>query len=336
MRPRNKKRLFKLLTVAIVLLALEGGARLLEAFSDKLPGPYELHYGERPGFELGTEVQSYDRVVAVNAGGYIGTYYPPERAPDTFRIVLLGDSMSFGFGVDYEQSWAYRLEQGLNRVASRRIELLNFSVPGFNTYMEYESYRQLAVRYRPDHVLVGYYPNDAAVGERHLPNIWRNCPLDLPGWWQAAGVAAEYSGLVRVIHDLVCLWRFGQPGNLTAHQLVIDPEFPGFRCSMFWLGQLQRELDRDGIGMAVIQIPFLDRRDAPGGDPEARAQEYLARLLEWKGFHGINLYPGTVGRDVMSMRLPDTHPNAAGHRMLAELLLERRHELGLPADLLRH
>ena len=119
---------------------------------------------------------------------------------------------------------------------------------------------------------------------------------------------------------------------ISEHWRVIDPEFPGFRCSMYWVEELKRELDAAGVGLTVVQIPFLDRRDVPE-DPEAAVQETLARALAARGVRSVNLYPGTVGHDVMSMRLPDTHPNAAGHRLFAEILLAQREALGLPAAL---
>jgi hypothetical protein len=90
---------------------------------------------------------------------------PPEKAAGTFRIVGLGDSSMFGWGVDDDETYLTRLTQRLTEHFSPvRWEALNTVVPGYNTVMEVETLRRRALHYGPDLVLVHYVGND-----RRLP-----------------------------------------------------------------------------------------------------------------------------------------------------------------------
>src|SRR5262249_56058174 len=47
-----------------------------------------------------------------------------------FRIVVLGESSTFGYGVKDEETYPYQLEQQMNaRSAGRRVEVLNLGLP---------------------------------------------------------------------------------------------------------------------------------------------------------------------------------------------------------------
>jgi hypothetical protein len=107
--------------------------------------------------------------------------YDPEKAPGTFRILVLGDSVTFGHGAIFETTYPYLLEQRLETWRPDvRWEVWNLGVPGYNTRQELLHLQDVAARYAPDLVIVGFYPNDFTGNE----------PQPVPGWAQTTASRA--------------------------------------------------------------------------------------------------------------------------------------------------
>ncbi len=87
--------------------------------------------------------------------------YPVERRPNSVRIIGIGDSGMFGWGVEQDQDYLAVLESNLNaRADGVAYEVLNTAVPGYNTQLEVESLRSKGLAYQPDIVIVGWCEND--------------------------------------------------------------------------------------------------------------------------------------------------------------------------------
>jgi GDSL-like lipase/acylhydrolase family protein len=87
--------------------------------------------------------------------------YQLAKGPTTFRILVLGDSVTFGHGSVYEHTYPYLLEQ---RLEAWRPEIdwqvWNAGVPGYNSAQELGYLRRVGAAFQPDLVIVGFYPND--------------------------------------------------------------------------------------------------------------------------------------------------------------------------------
>src|SRR5262245_5643501 len=86
----------------------------------------------------------------INSQGLRDHEYTRRKEPGTFRIVGVGDSSLFGWGVPVEDGGLKVLERRLNeKSGARKFEVINFAVPGYNTAMESETFVQRCLEYAP-------------------------------------------------------------------------------------------------------------------------------------------------------------------------------------------
>jgi hypothetical protein len=87
--------------------------------------------------------------------------YALEKTPQTIRILVLGDSVTFGHGAVYEATYPYLLEQRLRQWRPElEWQVWNLGVPGYNTSQELAYLNRVGATYRPDLVIVGFFEND--------------------------------------------------------------------------------------------------------------------------------------------------------------------------------
>ena len=110
-----------------------------------------------------------DRVIEyrVNADGFRGPRVPRERTPGVPRVVALGDSFTWGTGVQEDGTWPRQLERALEaRRVGSEVEVLNWGVEAYNTLQEAAFLEWQHPQWRPDLVLVCAYINDASGEQR--------------------------------------------------------------------------------------------------------------------------------------------------------------------------
>jgi hypothetical protein len=87
--------------------------------------------------------------------------YSLEKGPSTFRILVLGDSVTFGHGSVAEHTYPFLLEQKLKAWRPDvDWQIWNLAVPGYNTSQELAHLLQVGPSYTPDLVIVGFFDND--------------------------------------------------------------------------------------------------------------------------------------------------------------------------------
>ncbi len=123
----------------------------------------------------------------VNRDGHRGPR-AGERGRPVLRIAALGDSFTFGYGVQEEQAWPRRLEQLLReRAQGGGVEVLNLGVGGYGTAQEARLLRRRWEALRPDLAIVALYvgndPADDAreTARRAAAASQRPAAADAPG-----------------------------------------------------------------------------------------------------------------------------------------------------------
>lgn len=100
--------------------------------------------------------------VGTNGHGFRGEPVDVEKPVGVHRIVMLGDSITFGNAVEWNETFSFILQQMLNeRAGSRKFEVLNLGVSGYNTRQELATLSELGLRYSPDLIVLNVCLNDS-------------------------------------------------------------------------------------------------------------------------------------------------------------------------------
>jgi hypothetical protein len=233
--------------------------------------------------------------VRINSRGYRGPEYPWD-APGGFRILGLGDSFTFGFGVLEDDTYLARMERAL---ADRHVEVINTGLAGMGPDNEARLLAADGPGLRPDLVLVGFFAGndlvDALVGDDRM---------------------RLQDGLPAVDDGLLAAWyRPLRPGRLLPRPLTSSPSSLGlplpFKSSLrqhshayrFLTGQVGRlRLAWQVRGEAAPPVPpapeltpfhqeaFCLRRYPPEFDLAwTRTEAALGAIKSWCDAHGARL-----------------------------------------------
>ena len=166
------------LTLAVALFAVECTSRF--AFpqwapvgGDRAYWEYDetLGWAHRPNQAGRFEFEDFSADVLINSAGLRDEERPLERIPGKKRMLLLGDSATWGFGVEQHETYGEILER-----RHPDWEVINAGVSGYGTDQEYLYYTTKGSAYQPDLVLVLFSGNDPE-NNFHSVQYWHNKPL---------------------------------------------------------------------------------------------------------------------------------------------------------------
>jgi hypothetical protein len=300
---RRRRARSVLFVVAITVVMLEGTGRMLMG-NLGLPA-MQLHppdgrcLGLRPSSATrytGWALRSKPVIHDVNGLGYRGPERPRDKAPGWNRILFVGDSVTYGQGVESNEALPSALERIL-RQRGRLVEVLNFGVPGYNLEEYVDQYRLFASAWQHDLLLVGVVNND----------------LSLP--------------FCDMIERPVLMWSLKYAYAFRAGYLLWSITFTrgyGNLDSSDGPGRLEARLRG-----ALNQIDQLSRRFGARAAVVAMGPEDInglphAKLTEAAGAAGLPILE--VGRCVSGGEIPevpgDGHFSAEGNRMVAECIAD--------------
>jgi lysophospholipase L1-like esterase len=302
-----------LLSVAISLVLAEGFLRLKNAsmtnydvemwrYSRTLKSPSPnpiLGHTHRPS--LSATLQSVE--IRLNARGLRGEEVSP-LAPSGRRILVLGSSITLGWGVAEEETLTARLQAKFREAGQANVQVLNAGIGNYNAARYVERFLTELEDLRPTDVVVHYFVNDAEQLTAGGGNaLTRNSQLAVAVW----------SALQKRFHA-------GGEGGLEAHyREVYRHDAPGYLAMREALGRLATYAKANGVRLVLAMTPDIhDLRDYRFGFVHDEVKE----IAEGLGYRYVDLLPALAGLDPAAIwNMPgDPHPNGAGHERMAETL----------------
>ncbi|TNF36264.1 MAG: SGNH/GDSL hydrolase family protein [Gammaproteobacteria bacterium] len=293
--------------------------------------------------------------VELNSLGLRDSEYPLDAAEGVKRIVVIGDSVTFGNYMQQQDVYVEVLERHF-RNRGQNVEVINMGLGGYDTLQEVATLEHIGLQFKPDLVIVGFCVNDIGVASGNLDYVlqlkeygktslyrWRIAQLvrvqidrirlgremmDANKAERFAEVYGDYSVDVTSDATLMALRAgLGQPnGNDSRFS------FSNLYTSVLNLGRvryamesLRQIADREDFPVLVMIVPFLKN------EPENHETwQTIYRMIEHEvnrvGLAHYTPYPefGEYGFDRLTQRKNDfIHPNAEGHRLMAEGLYQQ-------------
>jgi lysophospholipase L1-like esterase len=293
-------------------------------------------YGMRPGAEASFP-ETGDVRYRVNRDGFRDADFSRPKPQGSFRVLVLGDSVAFGYGVALEQTFPEQLERLLGaRVATPRIEVLNLAVSGYNPYTEAALLDDVGLGLEPDLVLVQFCSNDLADPTLHfdvhtrvhvgaIPDAAFPDPEQRRGAaWRSrrALEACHRLRLCALLDDALLAALTPEPDEATQRAAVSAPGGgPGPEWS--WIEALYARMARAsrerGAAFGLLAFPYAAQLDETYPHP---VQERLLELGRRGGYPVLDLLPAfhAARSKGAELFLDWWHPSAPGHALAARVL----------------
>jgi lysophospholipase L1-like esterase len=325
------RRLRRLLYAVVPVLVLVGVAEgLARAFPPPAPGSFArpdgggimlqgnplLAWELRPGRRM-----EDGHSVRVNVKGF----RDKDRAPkgDNARVLSLGDSSVYGFGVDDGQVFTSLLE------ADTGAEFINGGVPGYSTEQALNLLSLRGFALRPDVLLVATLWSDSNFDrfvDREILARARGAELrwSVSGWSAALGWVESWAA------------RRGQE-ELAKVGWMTDDKAHGERRVPLGdyaanLALLCTRMAERGGGVLFVVLPGQDDVvDAvPSPEPWSVYRETMRRTATACGAPLVDAAAVFAERGDPALMVDTVHPSAAGHALLAEAIAAELDAHGWP------
>ncbi len=297
-----------------------------------------------------SEGYAWKAQVKINSYGFRDKEYSINKDVKTYRIITLGDSVTFGNFLSIEDTFSDQLEVLANE-AGKNFVVLNLGLGGYDTLQEVATLEHIGIQFQPDLVVVNYVINDMGSTSPNLQYIQQ---------------AQEYGSLiyrlrlaqlVRSNMDVIKLRILNEAANeesnfvknnegyivdvrddQTLNSIVInlENELVGNDKSIsrhvLWslsysrIGKLRYSLeklkslqDQHEFQVIVVIIPYLLENES-----NESIYKLVYKIVEYEserlGYEVINVHDLFKSTGFKKVRIDDLHPNRLGHSIIADAL----------------
>ena len=262
-----------------------------------------VHEPNSHGFLMGQDVK-------INSEGLRDNEYSLAKPPGVYRILVLGDSTTLGWGVPMNETSAKILERELNAVhvpGYERFEVINSGVGNYDTVQEVTYYKTRGRDFHPDLVILAYFINDP----EPVPVQRRIWLIDRS--YLVAYVTNRFDGVLR---------RLGtRPDWKAYYSSLYNDNLPGFQACKAALVDLAAATRRDHVKLLVALIPELHQIN--DDYPFTAAHQKIKDVLAGQNAPVLDLIEGlrNHGPEVTLWVTPlDDHPNGKANALIAAQL----------------
>ena len=244
-------------------------------------------------------------MVRINSDGFRDKEYPVQKSDKT-RIIFLGDSLTFGWGVEQEDTFDNVMEQELNKVSPT--EIINFGTGNYNTEQEVNLFLEKGLKYKPDKVVLFYFINDAEKTPEKSRLWFLAYSRLLSFYWSRVHGAINNMFQSQSFYDYYAkLYRDDQVGWINTRKAFL---------------QLKDVCIKNNTDLQVVLLPELHILK---NYPFKKEHDLVSTFLKNNDISYLDLAPLFINYEnpmELWVSMDDAHPNKPAHQMIAEYSLD--------------
>lgn len=253
--------------------------------------------------------------IELNSLGHRGPELVNPKSPDKKRVFVLGSSVTFGWGVPYDQVFTSVVQKRFETEhpdGAKGLEFANAGIGNYNTIAQQTLFNRQYPTVKPDLVVLHYFISDP---EPRPPA--RNSLILRHSFFAAycydrfktIGLAAE-----------------GKTDLFKHYSEIYDDSQPYWTDTLNRITAMRDLAAKDKVPMVIMVIP--DFHNLANGTPYESIYSKIEKGFSDRHFTTINTFPvfqkryGGGKESELWIQPDDPHPNAKGHEVMAEVLYE--------------
>lgn len=254
-------------------------------------------------------------------------YYPGDARinpwsrghPDPLRIAVVGDSVTYGSGCQFYDTYSQRLEALLNLNDNQRsAEVWVWAKGGDNPNTEIR-YLPAIEEWKPDILILGICLNDAENAHKMgQVGAWRmeTLPAPPPSWLAAV---LRHSRAGSFIYQKLAA-RQARRGYLAYYRRLYNREYSGWKLLVQAIRRFRDFCGEQEIALVPVIFPLFSDVDRY---PFDWVHEQIGNVFREEGVAHLDLLEAFRGQSPQRLQvipMVDAHPNEIAHRQVAENL----------------
>ncbi len=252
----------------------------------------------------------------VNWAGFREKHLKSFTKNNTYRVIFLGDSFTFGEGVFLNDTFVKRVGTLLNekKINGKDIEIINLGIGGAATKNELEVYYEHARALNPDLILLQWNTNDFAVSkisETHANLITGN-------YLQSYKIIEPINKSALLTYT----WQVVQRKKLSNELISVNKqELELGRHNFYEILEIQKAVSEDNADFVLLIFPELYNLD---NYPFSEIINSLSLFAKENNISTIDLLPELKNYEdrVLWVHPTDHHPNELAHEIASKKIYE--------------
>jgi len=285
---------------------------------------YMIHVDDRPNlvvpknfnFLVLKGLKYHSSTFRINPEGNRGGEMISPKPKDVFRIVFIGDSVTFGYYVEEEETFAKVAENLMQRkkIKGRRVEIVNAGVSGLGVNETLNHLKKRVFAWEPDLVVWGFYLNDVMDEEADILFPVR----DLGAW-----SFLDHFASGRLVERVIFSTRLGAEFKIDHENPVNQKVEESWRVVAFNFLEGKRLLDEKNVPVIVVCLPSglqIGRRWTV-----FHYQKKLEKICSRFSIPFLDVLPDLElkgSSEALYFRGDLLHPNAKGHQIIGKAVAE--------------
>jgi lysophospholipase L1-like esterase len=276
--------------------------------------------------------------VKINGKGLRGMELNYAKPAKVTRILYLGDSVTFGYGIkNYKDTFPYQVEAILEKDIGRDIETINAGIGGYSPWQEYLYLSREGTKYNPDLVVVAFVLNDVTEKFELIRFGGSSIGFQL-GFKQWSARLLRGGSVMYFTRKLAGRIRFGknvQEGAkkkevVDVRSLVFQPDHPNvdraWNITLENVGKILRLCEDHHFQVVLVVFPFVFQFDDV--DSRSAPQHRISLFARNLGIPTLDLLPKLTEKLKEERKIPEDyfwdqdHLTPLGAKRVAEIISE--------------